>query len=414
MSTHLGEPARSQPATAQPPILVDERRSGVVPVGRLRAALTPVFLPNHYPALHGLRVVAIIFVVQLHVTLGLHGAGLIQHATTALWFGMDLFFFLSGFLIGSMLLASAGPGRRVDVWRFYVRRTFRIVPPYVVVLTVLATAFPTTAVMRANLWKEYVYLTNYIPPLPGLVVMTWGWSLALEEHFYLAVPLLVQLLRALRSIRAQLAILVLLWLSGLAMRFWWYFSSGVIWNLFTATAVFYFQTHLRYDILIAGILTACVQHYYGDTLTERFRLRSYRYPLALLSAVGFASLVFTPNLQIVSVPYNLFCWGTLTSIAYAPLVLLLLNHDNLLRRVLSLPAFKFVATFGYGIYLVHIPVIHQCIPLAISVQNRLHAPTGIVWTSMLIAALSVSTLIGYVIHVLIEKPSLLLRDRWSP
>ena len=154
----------------------------------IRGALRPTFLPNHYPALHGLRVLAIVLVVQLHTTWALLFVGVVSFSTESLWFGMDLFFLLSGFLIGSMLLAEAPSGRRVKMGRFYLRRTFRIFPPYFVVLTLFASMWPLNPAQRAHLWMEYAYLTNYVPPIFGLVVMPWGWSLALEEHFIWSCP----------------------------------------------------------------------------------------------------------------------------------------------------------------------------------------------------------------------------------
>lgn len=83
-------------------------------------------LQNRYPALHGLRFVAIVSVLQVHVTVTLHGFKLMQNGELAglsqsVWFGMDLFFVLSGFLIGSMLLHQGGTG----MGRFWLRRAFR-------------------------------------------------------------------------------------------------------------------------------------------------------------------------------------------------------------------------------------------------------------------------------------------------
>ena len=57
-------------------------------------------------------------------------------------------------------------------------------------LTVLAVAFPLTAHQRHHLPIEYVYGTNFLPLERGQTVMFWGWSLGLEEQFYLTVPLL--------------------------------------------------------------------------------------------------------------------------------------------------------------------------------------------------------------------------------
>lgn len=384
------------------------------PLQSLKEALTPTFLPNHYPALHGLRVLAIVLVVQLHATAALHEIRIVSFTTLNLWFGMDLFFFLSGFLIGSMLLPEPTPEQRVNFLRFYARRAFRIVPAYLVVLTVFVWLFPPSAEVRANLWKEYLYLTNYVPPNPGKVLMPWAWSLALEEHFYLIVPALVFLLRALKSPRLQLATLTVLWLSAIPVRCWEYFAHGP-WDYMRAMSVLYVRTHLRYDILIAGIFVACVQHHYPAALRRLLLRRAPRLALIGLSLLGFSLLIFTRDIQILWLPYNLLCWGTITSVAYAPLVLWLLNHHSDASRFLSQPLFRQFATFGYGLYLVHVPVVYSlCLPTIHRLGQHIHMPWPLAWSLMVASSLAVSAGFGYLVHVLVEKPALRLRDYLSP
>ncbi|MEY4578318.1 MAG: hypothetical protein RL701_3021 [Pseudomonadota bacterium] len=380
----------------------------------LKSLLRPTFLPNHYPALHGLRVLAIVLVVQLHATAALNEVHIVDFSTLNLWFGMDLFFFLSGFLIGSMLLVEPAAGRRVNIYRFYVRRTFRIVPAYVLILSLLVWLYPPSATIRANLWKEYVYLTNYVPPNPGNVMMPWAWSLALEEHFYLCVPLLVLALRALPSVRAQLYALIGLWFSALGFRVLEYVAHGP-WDYMRALSILYVRTHLRYDILVAGIFVACLQHYYTRELRIAMQRGSVRLGLLALSMTGFSLLIFTWKLQTTWLQYNLLCWGTLTSVAYAPLVLWLINHEGAVSRLLSLSFFRYFATFGYGLYLLHVPVVYVvCLPIVHNVQQHFHMPWQVAWLSMVVASLGVSAACGYLVHILIEKPSLKLRDILSP
>jgi len=138
--------------------------------GRLAPVLTLLRLArlaDRYPPLDGLRVIAVFIVVQIHVTNQLAESGIRSPSSSwfssiDLMFAMDFFFFLSGFLIGSMLLTDARTGRPSSIGRFYLRRTFRIVPSYIVVLSVLALMTPLSSAQRANLWKEFVYLTNYV------------------------------------------------------------------------------------------------------------------------------------------------------------------------------------------------------------------------------------------------------------
>jgi peptidoglycan/LPS O-acetylase OafA/YrhL len=249
----------------------------------------------------------------------------------------------------------------------------------------------------------------------GKVVMPWGWSLAVEEHFYLVVPILVAALRKLRSPRMQLGLLFALWASAPFVRLWTFLHRGP-WDHARMFCTIYEQSHLRYDILIAGVFLACVQHHYRDSVQKWLERRSSRVLLGALSAISFASLAFTRKIQWESyLPYNLLCWGTITSLAYVPLVLFLLNRESGLSRALSHRFFAYVATVGYGIYLLHTPVIHDLLlPAAFFVKRSAHVPSLVVWVSTIVASLAVSAFGGYVLHVVVEKPALKLRDRFSP
>jgi peptidoglycan/LPS O-acetylase OafA/YrhL len=97
------------------------------------------------------------------------------------------------------------------------------------------------------------------------------------------------------------------------------------------------------------------------------------------------------------------------------LVLWVNNHDGVLVRVLSWRAFRYFATFGYGLYLVHVPVVYSvCVPVALAAQQRWHPAWPVLWVSMIVCALFISAAGGYLIHILIEKPALILRDLVSP
>src|SRR4029079_8189511 len=100
-------------------------------------------LDNRYPPLHGLRVLAIVSVIQFHVTWifsreqGIRVDGDASAASLSIFFGMDLFFILSGFLIGSILIRSIETDGTQNLRRFYLRRISRTFPSYYVVLTFL-------------------------------------------------------------------------------------------------------------------------------------------------------------------------------------------------------------------------------------------------------------------------------------
>lgn len=381
-------------------------------------------LNNQYPSLHGLRVLAVLAIVQLHVSVsferwGVLPRGPLYDASTSVWFAMDLFFLLSGFLIGTMLLRDDEPLDPRRALRFYARRSFRIIPPYFAVLTALALLGPLNAVQRAGLWREYLYLTNYFIE-PGPPVMIWAWSLCVEEHFYLLVPALVAALGALRTARARTVALCLVWLSGLLLRVAVVTVSHPRADFLELFVAVYPRTHLRYDILVAGVLAAHLQRQHGALLAERlarpgWRLAVYGHCLACL-----ALLLHPPAVIPLQLRYALW-WSGLTSVFYLPLVLLLVNRPGALGRQLGRRGFLYVATLGYGVYLVHVPIIEHLVrPVllqgTLALWRSAHAlpPLWLIWPLAVALTMVLSTGVSYLLHVLVEKPFLALRDRFAP
>jgi peptidoglycan/LPS O-acetylase OafA/YrhL len=374
-------------------------------------------LDNRYPALHGLRVLAIVSVVQFHVTwifAGEQGIALDGDWITsslAVFFGMDLFFILSGFLIGSILLRSVETEGSQRVVRFYLRRIFRTFPSYYVVLTVLALTTALTVLQRRHLIFEYTYLTNFVSLRRDDILMFWGWSLALEEQFYLTVPLLFVVLYHLRSDRARLALLLALWISGLGVRLWMFYHFAP-WSDYALYGALYFRTYTRFDTLIAGIFLAFVHQRWREPI-GRWLVDPFHRALVALPSLACLWLLLRPwmfgteYVQIVHV----FSWGTITSLMYFGLLILLLHGDGLIQRALSAPLFRRVATLGYGVYLVHIPVCdHLIVPVARALQHR-HVTMLLVWPACLVALMLVSLGVSYLLHVFVEKPSLRIRER---
>ena len=381
-----------------------------------RKVLALDLLDNRYPALHGLRVLAILTVIQFHVTwifFGEQGIPLdidFVNASLTIFFGMDLFFMLSGFLIGSILLHSLEQKGKQQIVRFYLRRIFRTFPSYYVVLTALAVGTTLTIAQRANLKYEYVYATNFLDLGRGKVIMFWGWSLALEEQFYLTVPLLFVLLWRMRSDRARMILLVALWIAGLVIRLA-IFRRGAPWSDLGLYGALYFRTHTRFDTLVAGILLAFVHRRWKHPITA-WLAHPFHRALVALPSLACLWLLLRPemfgrrHLQLVHV----FAWGTVTTAMYFGGLLLLLHCDGMVQRGLSAPFFRRIATLGYGVYLVHIPLIdYVLVPIAHRLHQS-HTSLTLVWIGGMIGVSAGSLALAYAMHVIIEKPSLRLRE----
>ncbi len=379
-------------------------------------ALRLSLLKSHFPALHGLRVLAILTVVQAHVGFELGARGWLRQdapvyvISQRIWFGMDLFFFLSGFLIGTILLSPDARGV-AGALRFYARRSFRIVPLYYVVLTALALAQPAGTLDTGRLALEYLYLTNYTDATRA--VMVWGWSLCVEEHFYLLVPGIIALVLRLRSHRARIAWLAALWLSGFAARC---FAAGSLRHGDPAEGFLklYIPTHTRYDILFAGVLLAYVWHTERPRVVASMSRRGVRLAAVAVCLALFASLMLVPPAALGGY-FGLLMIGTVTGAAYLILVTTLITSTGKVACLLGHRAFLYLATLGYGVYLVHMPLVRTLgldAYLRLAILHRLPQPVAFVLAVTIVFAASLAA--GYVLHLLVEKPALFARDRLVP
>lgn len=166
------------------------------------------------PSLDGWRGIAILLVLLDHLTEGAQ-LGRFSHFFRLGSTGVGLFFALSGFLITTRLLEERERNGRIDLGRFYMRRAFRLLPAsatYLVVIGILAAA-GVIATTRTEWLASLLFFRNYLP-------MAWEsggwwtahfWSLAIEEHFYLAWPALLILTRGRVEAPASLAVGVALW-----------------------------------------------------------------------------------------------------------------------------------------------------------------------------------------------------------
>jgi peptidoglycan/LPS O-acetylase OafA/YrhL len=204
------------------------------------------------------------------------------------------------------------------------------------------------------------------------------------------------------------------------------------WTANEMTAAMYLPTHTRFDTLVAGVLLASVQHYHGAGLAAALRRRpALRVALGAVPALCCWLLLgplpwpadATGATDALSVRWiaglagrhdlsTVFAWGTVTSVGYFALILLLLNTEGALTRFLSSQWFRRFATLGYGVYLVHPTLIAKVVlPVEAVMLLRWRWPLGEVWLSGLALLLVVATAVAYGLHLLVEKPALWLRDK---
>jgi len=306
----------------------------------------------HIPELDGIRGLAIALVIYWHYVAmpwarSDGGLGwLLSRAGMYAWSGVDLFFVLSGFLIGGILIDVRESPSYFRT--FYVRRAFRILPIYLAVWLAGALAVAVSPALTPVLgppmpWWTYATFTQNI----WLFRHSWDvylaatWSLAVEEQFYLTLPLVVRLVHPAR-LPATVALLAL---ASLAARAVVYFTAGGGGHVLMPC---------RADALMLGVLGAIVVR--EPRLREA--LSATRAPLLLplvVSGAGIAAAFWrgwTRSPAMATVGYSLI------AIFYLSLLLLAVcRPQGAWAALLRLPPLRRLGQLAYCLYLTNEPVL---------------------------------------------------------
>src|SRR5216117_139565 len=320
---------------------------------RSETAIDPRFSDRErQPGLDLLRALAIIVVVIYHAAL--FGFKLPGRVDRFGWIGVDLFFVLSGYLIGGQLLAPLARDQRMNLGRFFARRALRIMPAYFVVLAIyfLLPSSREYSEMSQPLWKFLLSIQNIA--LHGGTAFSHAWSLAVEDQFYLALPFLLLFLY--RRPSSAIIIPCLLVVGGIALRTFLAaqnpsFDGGVSFRGFQSWI--YYPTWTRLDPLVFGVALAAI---------EKFRPQWWR---RLMSC---AIWLWLPALVLIL--YGLWLgegdyltvtaclWPCpLIALGMAALLICGVSPRRVFRRV-AIPGAAFIASIAYSAYLIQKLVMH--------------------------------------------------------
>ena len=309
------------------------------------------------PELDGIRGTAIGLVLLGHFSMVVVTPGTpLAYALVPLrlyWTGVDLFFVLSGFLIGGILLDARGASNYFRV--FYTRRFFRIVPIYTVLL--VATVI-VVRLSRAGYIGNYRELYTSVLPWPFFALFLqnigmciwhdWGtfplgvtWSLAVEEQFYLTLPLLIRLFSRNMLLRFIAAGVV----AAPLLRIWFYHHDP--------ESFFPWYTLLpsRMDALLLGVLGAVAvrEPRWKNWLIER--RKAFQLPMAVL-VIGVALLGWkSPSHHDHLMASVGFTWLDLTYLFF--LIHAILFTDGWISRALRWKWLRQLGTIAYGAYIFH-------------------------------------------------------------
>jgi peptidoglycan/LPS O-acetylase OafA/YrhL len=328
------------------------------------------------------RGIAILMVLHFHFSTG---DLFVRHLTVPLtnfgWAGVDLFFVLSGFLVGGLLLKEWKNSGSLRAIRFLKRRGFKIWPAYYFYFLVEVLVHKHR--LSTFFWPNLLNYQNYVR-----TSLSQTWSLAIEEHFYLLLSAAIwwcssKKVRTDRFLKGAMTVV-------LAVAMFRTFLA------FTGHAYF-FQTHTRIDALLLGVMLAALFHFYYDHF-----LKLQRRTLILTLGLGVSVIVLLIDPQFSENGIQILA----ADIGSASLFLLLYrphaaSHGRLYRIVAA------IGVYSYGIYLWHLSVR---LPVALILS---HGPKEARYLRYPLDVL-LALVLGYLMTKLIEFPFLRLRERFVP
>ncbi|MGN6513689.1 MAG: acyltransferase family protein [Lysobacteraceae bacterium] len=314
------------------------------------------------------------------------------------WMGVDLFFVLSGYLIGRQVLGPLARGEPLLLRDFYVRRAFRILPAFWVVLALYlgVPAFREAPGLEAW-WKFASFIVNFTIDYTRNQAFSHAWSLCVEEHFYLVFPLLAAWLARRGDARRVVLLVGAMVAGGIALRAGvWLHDSGLASTRNWFIEDLYYPTWARLDGLLAGVALATVQ-VYRPGVWARLGERADACLMAGVALLALAAWVCANRVGLLA---NTLGWPAI-AVALACLVAAGAQPRGLLGR-LRVPGAAWLATVSYSLYLVHKPIYHL---VSMATGDALHGVAAF-------AAYALASLCGgALLHYLVERPGLRLRDR---
>jgi len=316
--------------------------------------------------------------------------------------GVELFFVLSGFLIGGIILRSFGdsPGRK-NLKSFWIRRWFRTLPNYYLFLLVNWLFFPANGHSLRASSSYLLFLQNLAWPAPSF--FNESWSLAIEEWFYLVFPILLVAASKIRREKrfAVAASLGALFLFSTLARF----AAVGIWNPSFDAGVRKVVV-FRFDALMLGVLAAFVRAYRPAAW---IRLRGAGLAAGTLfgSVVAWSYYALDRDTSLFSRTL-LFTLASLSVFCFLPWLDSWESAEGPAAR-----AVRNISLWSYSLYLCNIPVQHV-LTKVFGDPRLAGAPLSLMKPQALAAAfVGLSILLSALCYRYFEKPAMNLRDRFS-
>jgi peptidoglycan/LPS O-acetylase OafA/YrhL len=339
------------------------------------------------PSLDGLRAISFMIVFAAH-------AGLDKLVPGG--FGVTIFFFLSGFLITTLLRSEYDRNGSVNLKHFWLRRALRILPPFYIIL-ILAVALallldpPGTLGLDALTWQA-LHVSNYWIIRHGFATQAAGtdvyWSLAVEEHFYLLFPwLYVAMRRCAMPAKAQ------------AQLLWCLCAVVLTWRIILTVGLGSepFRTYLATDTRVDSILFGCALAVWNNPVLDAAKSWDRvwkRLVLPLSLVVLLFCLVYRNPVFRETARYSL------QGIALTGVFIVAIRcHDWWPFRLLNTRPMTFLGVLSYSLYLIHYVVL----------QAFYNHASGMNAAAIAALGFAISLLIALILYRVVERPCAKLR-----
>lgn len=317
------------------------------------------------------------------------------------YIGVELFFVLSGFLIGGILVNINERSENFNlkvIRKFWIRRWFRTLPAYYLMIFINAILFyfanDQFIFSSINGWSYILFLQNFINQKQSF--FSESWSLCIEEWFYLLIPLFIFFFSFLKKSRMQKFIIAVIFFYLLIMIL----KLVVVFNFELTWGEVRRLTPLRLSSILYGVIAACINFYYKDSWINKKNI---------FFAAGILFSALTTYLFITQVNYGIpnkesylvkvFLFDGF-SISFAFLLPFFSQMKKLKITWLS-TIFIFISTISYSMYLIHVPVL--------KLLSVFHFSSAVYYIFCWIVSIALST----VIYNLYEHPFTDLREKFS-
>lgn len=360
--------------------------------GQSDSVVTATLKLGYRPELDGLRGISILLVYLHHIYYPLMPRG---------FFGVDIFFVLSGFLITSLLVQEWSREGSISLKDFYIRRVLRLMPALFLLILIIggfALIFnkrPTETYQ--GIWLSLSYASNwlyafgYFSPHNPLGIT---WSLAIEEQFYLIWPLLFTLVLRFKLGRRWILYILTLLIALIPLH------RNILEEQGASIFRLYYASDTRADTLLIGCLVGLLISW--NLLPHDRRFEILMRSLAAVAVIFLGYLVGTTSWTY----FTLCRWGghTLVAISIALiLAVVITSPPKFALSVLRFAPLVWIGRISYGLYLWHWPARWFIYP-----KNGLPSSAGQLLT-VVVLSLSLTTLSYY----FVEKPFLRWKKRFG-